>query len=88
MSGIKNECFIMKKKEYKQILSRFSELVFGDFGQFWLGFLYKLAKSACILAFACIPAVPLGCLGMKWQRIRNPGPRGGQPRPLKSLIRT
>ena len=51
---------LMKKKEYKQILSRCSEPVFGDFGQFWKGLLYKLAKSACILAFACIPALPLG----------------------------
>ena len=26
---------------------------FWDFGWFWLGFLYKLAKSACILPFSC-----------------------------------
>ena len=50
---------LMKKKEYKQTLSRFWEPVFGDFGKFWMGFLYKWARSACILAFACIPAVPL-----------------------------
>ena len=50
---------LMKKREYTQILSRFSKPVFGDFWQFWLGFLYELARSACILPFACIPALPL-----------------------------
>ena len=36
-------------------------------------------------AASCIDT--LLCVASIWQRIGNPGPRGGQPRPLKSLIR-
>ena len=43
----------MKKREYKQI---FKQIFRASFWGFWL---VSVAKSACILAFACIPALPL-----------------------------